>query len=366
MWENAAPLPENEPPRPPARCAGSEEELVLWAQILLCLAAIGLVLAAGALDWPVYPELRRVFTAAMQPEQSLLLGEERNLLKFTEQTAGELADSARSMWEDFTLPATPESARTAHGQPSPPAYARTDSYTPGFPLQFPLPGQSRKTSGYGWRTDPMGGLGDDFHIGNDLAAAQGTPVLAAADGVVRMAGSHKSYGNYLRILHADGDETLYAMTPPRLCRMRRSRAKIRWKQPLLTLAALTLLLAFDGSGILRVGLGCAVLHECGHALAYRLLWRRWPEIEVSPFGLCLRLRGLPMTNLQELLLAAAGPAVNLLACAAVLAFMRATAYTYGGYWFACCNLLVGASNLLPLPGLDGAHIAVCLLHFGRK
>ena len=50
--------------------------------------------------------------------------------------------------------------------------------------------------------------------------------------------------------------------------MRRSRAKIRWKQPLLTLAALTLLLAFDGSGILRVGLGCAVLHECGHALAF--------------------------------------------------------------------------------------------------
>ena len=97
MWENAAPLPENEPPRPPARCAGSEEDLALWAQILLCLAAIGLVLAAGALDWPVYPELRRAFTAAMQPEQSLLLGEERNLLKFTEQTAGELADSARSM-----------------------------------------------------------------------------------------------------------------------------------------------------------------------------------------------------------------------------------------------------------------------------
>ena len=45
----------------------------------------------------------------MQPEQSLLLSEERSLLKFTEQTAGELADSARSMWEDFTLPATPES-----------------------------------------------------------------------------------------------------------------------------------------------------------------------------------------------------------------------------------------------------------------
>ena len=89
--------------------------------------------------------------------------------------------------------------------------------------------------------------------------------------------------------------------------MRRSRAKIRWKQPLLTLAALTLLLAFDGSGILRVGLGCAVLHECGHALAYRLLWQRWPEIEVSPFGLCLRLRhGLYLWRLLVRLLQSAG------------------------------------------------------------
>ena len=43
MWENAAPLPENESPRPPAGCVKSEEDLVLWAQILLCLAAIGLV-----------------------------------------------------------------------------------------------------------------------------------------------------------------------------------------------------------------------------------------------------------------------------------------------------------------------------------
>ena len=44
----------------------------------------------------------------------------------------------------------------------------------------------------------------------DGALGIGTAVLAAADGVVRTAGSHKSYGNYVRILHADGDETLYA------------------------------------------------------------------------------------------------------------------------------------------------------------
>lgn len=132
------------------------------------------------------------------------------------------------------------------------------------------------------------------------------------------------------------------------------------------LLGLAVVLALDSSGIARVGLGCAVLHEGGHALAYRLLWRRWPELEISPFGICLLLRGLPMTAAQELLLAAAGPLANLLACTAVLWWMRATAYTCGGYWFACCNLLVGTSNLLPLPGLDGWHIAAGILHFLHK
>ena len=66
------------------------------------------------------------------------------------------------------------------------------------------------TSSYGWRTDPVTGQGEEFHTGTDLPVAEGTQVLAAADGVVRVAGSHKSYGNYLRILHPNGDETLYA------------------------------------------------------------------------------------------------------------------------------------------------------------
>lgn len=51
MWEDAAPMQEREPPRPPAR-PRSEEDLVLWAQILLCLAAVGFVLAAKLLAGP--------------------------------------------------------------------------------------------------------------------------------------------------------------------------------------------------------------------------------------------------------------------------------------------------------------------------
>lgn len=56
----------------------------------------------------------------------------------------------------------------------------------------------------------MGGSGSDFHLGNDLAVAEGTVILAAGDGVVRYAGTHPSYGNYVRLLHQNGDETLYA------------------------------------------------------------------------------------------------------------------------------------------------------------
>ena len=48
--------------------------------------------------------------------------------------------------------------------------------------------------------------------------------------------------------------------------MRRSRAKIHWKQPLLTLAALTLLLAFDGSGILRHGIDNAWMGTFGNVI----------------------------------------------------------------------------------------------------
>ena len=147
------------------------------------------------------------------------------------------------------------------------------------------------------------------------------------------------------------------MTRPRHYRLRR---KLRLRMPCLTLFLLTLALLFDSTGTVRTGLCCAALHECGHIAAYAFLWHRLPLLELSPFGICLRLRGQPMTARQELLLATAGPLANLLVCAAVLLFMRGAGYSYGGYWFACCNLLVGGSNLLPLPGLDGWRIAGAL------
>lgn len=64
-----------------------------------------------------------------------------------------------------------------------------------------------------WYGDPDGMTGAP-HGGMDFAAAAGTPILAAADGVVVAAGWHNSYGNYVKIYNGvvDGKElyTLYA------------------------------------------------------------------------------------------------------------------------------------------------------------
>lgn len=68
-------------------------------------------------------------------------------------------------------------------------------------LVFPLPnGTWVNTSDYGWREDPFTGE-RDFHSGTDWAAADGTPILALADGVVSFAGPSGGYGNLIVIEH---------------------------------------------------------------------------------------------------------------------------------------------------------------------
>lgn len=142
----------------------------------------------------------------------------------------------------------------------------------------------------------------------------------------------------------------------------RRKTRIHLQAPLVTLFVLSLLLAWDGAGIVRMGLLCALLHETGHLLVYRWQWHHWPDLQVSPTGICLLMRGTSMTARQEFFLAAAGPMVNLAACGLVLGFMEQTRYSYTGYWFASTNLLVGGINLLPLPGLDGERILRSFWH----
>lgn len=69
---------------------------------------------------------------------------------------------------------------------------------------FPLPsGTWVRTSGYGWRNDPMTGR-RALHAGTDYGATDGTPILAIADGVVRWAGPYGLYGQLIIIEHMVG------------------------------------------------------------------------------------------------------------------------------------------------------------------
>jgi murein DD-endopeptidase MepM/ murein hydrolase activator NlpD len=61
-------------------------------------------------------------------------------------------------------------------------------------------------AGFGWRVDPW----PEFHRGVDLEADYGTPVRAAADGIVASAGWDGGFGNKVDVNHENGYHTWYA------------------------------------------------------------------------------------------------------------------------------------------------------------
>lgn len=71
------------------------------------------------------------------------------------------------------------------------------------------PVNGRLLSSFGGRIDPFSGEGA-VHTGVDLSASMGTPVHAAADGIVTHASWGGQYGNLVVIDHGNGMQTWYA------------------------------------------------------------------------------------------------------------------------------------------------------------
>ncbi len=67
------------------------------------------------------------------------------------------------------------------------------------------------SSSYGWRIDPFNG-NKAFHEGLDFTANTGTPIRAAADGIVSSTEQGGAYGKLVKIEHGSGLETRYAHT----------------------------------------------------------------------------------------------------------------------------------------------------------
>ncbi len=75
-------------------------------------------------------------------------------------------------------------------------------------MRTPVDG-ARLSSGFGMRLHPILGY-SRLHKGIDFAASYGTPIMAAASGVVEAAFYHRGYGNFVRLKHSGGYGTGYA------------------------------------------------------------------------------------------------------------------------------------------------------------
>lgn len=77
----------------------------------------------------------------------------------------------------------------------------------GILFSYPVEG-ARLSDGFGSRVHPISG-DVVYHLGVDFAAEEGTPIMAAADGTVVKTGFDADSGNYVILLHENGDATYY-------------------------------------------------------------------------------------------------------------------------------------------------------------
>jgi Zn-dependent protease len=110
-----------------------------------------------------------------------------------------------------------------------------------------------------------------------------------------------------------------------------------------------------GLGIVLVTAASVLVHELGHALVARRRGVPITGIELHFFGGAAQMAAMPRRPIDEIAIAAAGPAVSL----ALAALFGALALSTGAaplLLVAAVNLLLGVFNLLPAFPSDGGRI----------
>ncbi|MDJ1008173.1 MAG: site-2 protease family protein [Paracoccaceae bacterium] len=119
---------------------------------------------------------------------------------------------------------------------------------------------------------------------------------------------------------------------------------------------------------------CVVAHEFGHALVARRFGISTPDITLLPIGGLARLDRMPEDPRQEIAVALAGPAVNIVIWLVLAVFVAAPDLdaalrpgdTGEGFFarLAALNLFLAVFNLIPAFPMDGGRVFRALLSIG--
>lgn len=193
----------------------SEERAVFEKHLVRARAEISdsLFLAAGkaGLEHEVTAELIRMFSFDVDFQRGIHPGDSFELTyeRFADD-AGNIVKTGRILKAELTRKGNALSYYRFHpkGETYPGYFDSKGQSAKKTLMQTPIDG-ARISSGYGKRRHPILGY-TKMHKGVDFAARSGTPIMAAGDGVIEVAGWNGGYGRYIRIRHNGTYKTAYA------------------------------------------------------------------------------------------------------------------------------------------------------------